>query len=127
MKINRFEDLKCWQEARNLVRMIYQLSENGKLSKDFGTRDQWRRASLSVMNNITEGFARYNIKEFIKFLNYSQSSAAEVKSIVYILDDLNYLGKPDIEDLHNQTDKVRNMTLGFIKYLKNKEEKNLQR
>lgn len=72
-KVERFEDLRCWQEARVLVKEIYLLSENGKLEKDFDTRSQLRRAALSVMNNIAEGFGRYSNKEFIRYLDIANS------------------------------------------------------
>jgi len=55
-KVQRFEDLRCWQEARSLVKEIYLIAEYGKLARDFDTRSQLRRAALSVMNNIAEGF-----------------------------------------------------------------------
>jgi four helix bundle protein len=84
-KVERFEDLKCWQDARVLVKEIYLLSERGRLAKDFDTRRQLRRAALSVMNNIAEGFGRFSNKEFIRFLDMSNNSAAEVKSILYVL------------------------------------------
>lgn len=92
-KITRFEDLRCWQEARQLVKNIYQLTAFGKLSKDYGLKDQLQRASVSIMTNIAEGFSRYHKKEFIRFLNISQSSASEVKSLLYILSDLEYVEK----------------------------------
>jgi len=63
-KVDKFEDLECWKSARQLVKMVYQFSETGKLAKDFSTKDQIRRASLSTMNNIAEGFGRHGNKEF---------------------------------------------------------------
>ena len=71
-KVEKFEDLHCWQAARELVKMIYQLCEQEKLSKDFDIRSQLRRAALSTMNNIAEGFGRSSNKEFIRFLEMSQ-------------------------------------------------------
>lgn len=88
-KIERFEDLQCWMEARILVNLIYSICIEGKLSKDYGMQDQLKRAALSVMNNIAEGFSRYSRKEFVRFLSISQSSASEVKSMLYIVEDLN--------------------------------------
>src|SRR5688572_9289537 len=81
-KIEKFEDLKCWQAARKLVKEIYTMSSIGKLERDFETRNQLRRAALSSMNNIAEGFSRFGTKEFIRFLNISQSSVQEVQSMI---------------------------------------------
>jgi len=75
------------------------------------------------MNNIAEGFARYNIKEFIRFLDFSQSSSSEVKSMLYVLQDLDYLSSSQIENLHSLVDKTRHKTLALIKYLKSSNAK----
>ncbi len=66
MKVNSFEDLQVWKDSRILVKSIYQITSNGKFSKDFGLREQIQRASVSIMNNIAEGFERNNNKEYIK-------------------------------------------------------------
>ncbi|HXA00496.1 MAG TPA: four helix bundle protein [Cytophagaceae bacterium] len=116
-KIERFEDLKCWQESRSLVKRIFTICEKSRLSKDYDLKSQFRRAALSSMNNIAEGFARYHQKEFVRFLDYSQSSLSEVKSIVYVLEDMKYIEDEDIKDLHASVDKTRNLTLGLIKYI----------
>lgn len=116
-KIERFEDLQCWMEARILVNLIYSICLEGKLSKDFGMQDQLKRAALSIMNNIAEGFSRFSRKEFVRFLSVSQSSASEVKSMLYILEDLNYASNEQLQIIHNQLDKTRSLILAFIKYL----------
>ena len=72
------------------------------------------------MNNIAEGFGRYSNKEFIRFLEYSSSSAAEVKSMIYVLEDLNYSDAEYLKEIHNQIDKTRKLVLGLIRYLKNR-------
>ncbi|MDB4728023.1 four helix bundle protein [Saprospiraceae bacterium] len=90
-KITRFEELTCWKASRELVKLVYKLSSTGNLARDFDTKSQLRRAALSMMNNIAEGFARFSKKEFIRFLDISQSSGAEVKSMIYVLEDLEYL------------------------------------
>jgi len=123
-KVERFEELQCWQEARVLVKMIYSICANGKISKDFGFQDQIKRASISVMNNIAEGFSRYSRKEFIRYLNISQSSASEVKSMLYVMEDLKYETQDQLQIIHNQLDKTRNLILAFIKYLDKSERLN---
>ena len=88
--ITRFEDLRCWQKARELVNVVYDLTGKGGLARDFELRDQLRRAALSAMTNIAEGFARYHKRDFMRFLDISQSSAAEVKSLMYVVLDQHY-------------------------------------
>ena len=116
-KIIRFEELRCWQEARLLVKEVYKLTASGKLSKDYGLKDQIQRASVSIMTNIAEGFSRYHKKEFIRFLNISQSSASEVKSLLYVIVDLKYVEKSEIDNLHNQCEKTKALTLSLLKYV----------
>lgn len=116
-KIQRFEDLKCWQASRDLVRQVYSVSSQGSLATDFETRNQIRRAALSTMNNIAEGFGRYGDPDFIRFLNISQSSAMEVQSMLYVLTDLKYLDEKDLSILRAKANETRNLTLGLIRYL----------
>ena len=116
-KITKFEDLICWQKARVLVNNIYTITKTGELSKDFGLKDQLRRAAVSSMTNIAEGFARYHRKEFIRFLDISQSSATEVKSLLYVVLDQNYLDEFSIRSLQNDTDEVHALTMGLLKYV----------
>ena len=119
-KVEKFEDLHCWQAARELVKMIYQLCEQEKLSKDFDIRSQLRRAALSTMNNIAEGFGRSSNKEFIRFLEMSQSSAMEVRSMTYVLSDLQYLDENQIKEIQESAEKAKSLTLGLIRYLRSK-------
>lgn len=118
-KVDKFEDLKCWQEARTLVREIYQLFDNDSLGKEFVLRDQCQRAAISIMTNIAEGFSRFNRKDFIRFLDYSQSSAAELKSLLYIIEDNKIV---EVVSLQKKSDNVRALVLGLIKYLKSTPE-----
>ncbi len=119
-KIEKFEDLKCWQAARELVKMVYVVCEEGKFVKDFDTKSQIKRAALSSMNNIAEGFGRGSDKEFIRFLEIAQSSAMEVKSITYVLIDLNYLPDDKIIEISKKAEETKSITLGLIRYLRNK-------
>lgn len=119
-KIERFEDLKCWQEARILVRGIFLVAEQGKLSRDFDTKSQIKRAALSCMTNIAEGFRKYSNKHFINYLDTSHNSASEVKSILYVLLDLEYLPETQIKQLQDKAEEVKALMLGLIKYLSKK-------
>jgi four helix bundle protein len=117
-KVERFEELTCWQLARELVKEVYALCvENERLKRDFGTSDQFKRASLSVMNNIAEGFARFSSKEFKRFLDIAQASATEVKSMLYVLEDITYINAEKGKELRDRTDHVRNTILALIRYL----------
>jgi len=117
-KVDRFEDLKCWQAARELVREVYVVCEEGKLSKDFETRGQFKKAALGGMNNIAEGFGRFSKKDFIRFLDISQSSVIEVQSMLYVLDDLNYISSNRIESIRAKAEETKGLTLGLVKYLR---------
>lgn len=117
MAARNFEELECWNEARALVNLVFGACETGKLSKDFGTSDQIRRAALSVMNNIAEGHGRHSRKEFIRFLDIAQSSSLEVKSISYILSDQNYVSPDHAASIRTKADRIKNMIRGLIKHL----------
>ena len=121
-KIDRFEDLRCWQASRRLVGEVYRIAEYGRLSHDFETRGQLKRAALSSMNNIAEGFGKFSNREFVRYLDTSQSSTLEVKSILYVLSDMNYLSKDKIDELNILCNEVRALTLALIKYLRLKEK-----
>lgn len=116
-KVTKFEDLICWQKARTLVRNVYSISKSGELSKDFGLKDQLQRAAVSSMTNIAEGFARYHRKEFIRFLDISQSSTTEVKSLLYVVLDQQYLDSESVKSLQDDSDEVHALTMGLLKYL----------
>ncbi len=92
-KVERFEDLIAWQKARQLTADIYQVTSKGGFSKDFGLRDQIRRASVSVMSNIAEGFDRGSRGEFHQFLVIAKASCAEVRSQLYIAQDVGYINQ----------------------------------
>ena len=82
MKVERFEDLEVWKEARGLVSMVYQAAkENGAIGKDYRFRDQINAAAVSVMSNIAEGFCRRTNKEFVQFLLVAKGSCAEVRTL----------------------------------------------
>jgi len=118
MKVNSFEDLQVWQDSRILVKSIYQLTSDGKFSKDFGLREQIQRASVSIMNNIAEGFERNNNKEYIKFLGYSKGSAGEVRSMLYLATDLGYISQDSFNVHYQMAINIITQISNFIKYLK---------
>jgi four helix bundle protein len=105
--IQRFEDIQAWQEARTLVKMIYQLTSKEKFSKDFGMRDQIRRASVSVMNNIAEGFDCESKAEFARFLGIARRSAVEVQSCFMRQWTWTILTKPNLMCIMNRRGKPK--------------------
>ncbi len=118
-KIKRFEDIQAWQKARELNNGIYNITKDHNFSKDFSLRDQLRRASVSIMANIAEGFGRRSKKEFSNFLNIAHASAAEVQCHLYIAWDQNYIKNEEFKILYSKTEEVSKMLQGFMSYLKN--------
>ncbi len=118
MKITRFEDIEAWQEARKLVKLVYDaINKSREFQKDFRLANQMQGAAISSMSNIAEGFARKSNKEFIQYLFISKSSAAEIQSHLYVALDQGYMSKEVFEKIYNQAEKVSKMDSGFIKYL----------
>lgn len=122
-KVTRFEDLRCWQLSRILTKRVYVMSTTNALSKDFETRSQFKKAGLSIMNNIAEGFGRFSDKDFIRFLDYSVGSCIEIKSMSYLFLDLDYFSKEEVESFQLQVEETKASILAFIKYLRSKENK----
>jgi four helix bundle protein len=112
--INRFEDILAWQEARVLCRRVYKLTGN---SKDFGFVGQITRASVSIMNNIAEGFERNSDKELRQFLYIAKGSAGEVRSMVILGNDLGVFSDEETTELASQCEKIAQLLAGFIKKL----------
>ena len=99
MKIEKFEDIIAWQKARVLTKMIYDVTSDGPFARDFGLRDQIRRAAVSIMSNIAEGYERISPAEFHRFLLISRASCAEVRSQLYIAYDVGYLKGNTFDEL----------------------------
>ncbi len=122
-KIERFEDLKVWQKAREVNLQVYKLSNKGTFSKDFGLRDQIRRASISVLSNIAEGFERNGNKEFNQFLSIAKASAGEVRSQLYIANDLEYITEDEFLSIIEGLLSISRMINGLMSYIKTTEMK----
>ena len=120
MKIDKFEDIESWKEARILVREIYQLFAN---VKDYGFRDQIQRAAISVMSNIAEGFDRSSNKEFVQFLVIARGSVSEVRSLSYAAMDIGYIDKNIFCRIAEHCFKLTNLINGFIRYLRTTDRK----
>ena len=123
MKITRFEDLECWQEARLLTKMVYDtIKQNRNFQKDLRLCSQIQSAAGSVMANIAEGFVRRSNREFTQFLFIAMSSSAEVQSHLYIALDQGYIKQEEFSKIYNQADKTAKLISGLIKYLKENEK-----
>lgn len=121
MKLTRFEDLDCWQEARKLVNMVYSATKSSAFKKDLRLYGQIQAAAGSVMANIAEGFVRRSDKEFTQFLFIAMSSAAEVQSHLYIAIDQGYISEDEFHDIYHQAEKTGKIISGLIKYLRTKQ------
>jgi four helix bundle protein len=113
----RFEDILAWQKARQVTKVIYDLTRDGEFARDNGLRDQIRRSSVSIMANIAEGQARRSDKDFAHFLNISRSSVAEVQSHMYVALDTNYISQKDFEVVYQMLDEISRMTFSLAKHL----------
>jgi len=98
-KIRSFQDLIAWQKARILTAKIYRITAEGAFARDFGLKDQIRRAAVSVMSNIAEGFERGRPTEFHQFLSIAKGSCAELRSQLYVAVDAGYLKQDDFDAL----------------------------
>jgi four helix bundle protein len=119
--IGKFEDLKSWQQSRELNRQVCRVSKSAAFAKDFGLRDQIRRASISVMPNIAEGFERGGDKEFIQFLSTAKGSCGEVRSQLYVALDEGYMVQDEFAALYQRCVEISRMISGCIASLKKSE------
>jgi four helix bundle protein len=113
----KFEEIEAWKRARLLTREIYALSGKEAFARDFGLRDQIRRASVSIMANIAEGYERSGQKEFIQFLSIAKGSAGEVASQLFVALDQGYVSETEFANLQKSTADVANLIGGLMEYL----------
>jgi len=118
--VRSFEDLEAWQMGRELVGEIYRSTTSGAFGKDFGLRDQIRRAAVSIVSNISEGFERRGDKEFVHFLFLAKGSCGEVRTQLYIARDLEYLDEDSFRQLQRHAKRTGEIISGLIRYLKSK-------
>jgi len=116
-RIERFEDIEAWRKARELTKEIYALTNDGPFARDFGLRDQIRRAVVSIMSNIAEGFERGSNKEFIQFLYIVKGSAGEVRAQLYVALDQAYINQETFNQLNKNVVETSRMVSGLISYL----------
>jgi four helix bundle protein len=123
MAVKNFEDLNVWKQARQLTQEIYRLTKTEKFLKDFGLRDQIRRAAISVMSNIAEGFERGGNQEFVQFLYVAKASCGEVRSQLYVALDQEYATANNSEKLLQSFKRLSGMISNLITYLRQSEMK----
>lgn len=121
--IRRFEDIEAWQKARVLTKAVYELSSKGGFARDFGLRDQIRRAAVSIMSNIAEGFERGGAGEFIQFLSIAKGSAGELEAQLYVALDQEYISPQEFERLQDLVASTKKLLAGFMNYLRTSEYK----
>ncbi|MBZ0184060.1 MAG: four helix bundle protein [Melioribacteraceae bacterium] len=114
MKFDRFEEIIAWQKSKELSLRIYKIF---KLSKDYGFKDQIQRASVSIMNNIAEGYERKSNKEFKQFLFIAKGSAGEVRSMLILAKELGYINSNDFDELFSDAEEIAKILSGLIKTL----------
>ena len=117
MKIEKFEELIAWQEARKLVNLVYGLTDQNSF-KNFGLANQIQRAAVSCMANISEGFGRYSFKDSKQFFTIARGSVAEVQSHIYVILDRQMISKDKFQLIYDQSIKTNKLINGLIKNIK---------
>jgi len=118
MRIDKFEDLEAWREARKLTNLVYDMTGGAVFGRDYRLRDQVTGAAISVMNNIAEGFTSQSDAEFIKFLSYARRSTAEVQTCLYVALDRQYVDEHVFSNGYDQAEKTRQIIDGLLRYLR---------
>ena len=126
-KIEKFEDIIAWQKALELSDLIYHLTNNPAFSKDYGLKDQIRRASVSVVSNIAEGFERESNNQFIYFLVIAKASAGELRAQLYIAKNQKYISDDEFNLITEKVTEVSKTVSGFISYLRSIKTKQLSK
>jgi four helix bundle protein len=116
-RIERFEDLKCWQQARYLANVVSDLTEQESFARDFKLRGQIQSAGGSVMHNIAEGFDAGSDAEFVRFLKMSRRSASEIQSQLYLALDRQYIIQEELRTAYEKATEVKRLINGLIGYL----------
>ena len=118
MNYKRFEELPCWNKARELCGAIFGLTKQGEFRNNFALRDLILKSSGSAMDNIAEGFDDGSTREFIRFLGYSQRSCSEVQSQLYRALDSDYITQTEFDTVYKLASECRKQLKGFRKYLR---------
>jgi len=117
-RITKFEDIDSWKRARTFANEIYKVTGTGKFARDFGLRDQIRRAAVSILSNIAEGFERGGDNEFLQFLSIAKGSCGEARAQLYVALDQAYISESQFATLSKSASDVSQLLSGFMKYLR---------
>jgi four helix bundle protein len=117
-KVERFEDLEVWKNARKLANMVYRVTQNEQFSKDFGLKDQVRRAAVSIFSNIAEGFESQSQKMFVDYLGRAKASAGELRAQLYLCLDLKYASQEEYSETNELALICSKQLARFIQYLR---------
>jgi len=115
MSYQEFKELRVWQEAKQLAIRIYKITANTQFSKDFGLRDQVRKAAVSVASNIAEGYEKNSNKDFVRYLLIAKGSLAELRTQLEIALEIGYIDKKVFEKAEDQCKKITAMVIKLIK------------
>jgi four helix bundle protein len=113
----RFEELEVWQKAKDLTNLIYRLSASGLFARDFGLRDQMRRAAVSIMSNIAEGFESQTQVLFIQFLGRAKGFAGELRAQLYIALEQDYITDEEFKSVSSLVELCSKQLARLIQYL----------
>lgn len=111
-----FKDLLVWQKAKDLAILVYKISEDGALGRDYGLRDQIRRSAVSIASNIAEGDERDTDKEAVRFFYIAKGSLAELRTQIQIAYEIGFLEEKIFEGIEAKSVEVGKMIGGLIKY-----------
>ena len=117
-RIEKFEDIEAWKLARRATKLVYEVSLTERLCRDFALVNQIRRASISILSNIAEGFEREGNKEFLQFLSIAKGSCGEVRAQLYIAFDQNYIDEATFSSISETLKETSRTISGLMKYLK---------
>ena len=120
-KIEKFQDLEAWKMARKITNEIYVVSKQHKFSRDFALCNQIRRAAISILSNIAEGFERNGDKEFLQFLSIAKASCAEVYAQLYVALDQEYIDELQFKKIADDLEETGRIIGGLMKYLQQSE------
>jgi len=121
--IKSFEDLPVWQDTRKFTNKIYSLTNKFPKEELYGLTSQIRRATVSIMSNIAEGFDRRSDKELTNFLSIARGSSSEVQNDLYIALDLNYISQVEFNQFYQEAKKIAQQINGLMTYLRNDSKK----
>lgn len=116
-KIEKFEEIEAWKASRDVAKLIYSMTKSEPFSKDFALVNQIRRASVSVLSNIAEGFERDGNKEFLHFLAIAKGSCGEVRSQMYVAFDQDYIDESAFRQAMEKLVETSRRISGLMRYL----------